>query len=274
MENCIFLTFDDVYYNYARICLNSFEANYPDHPSIKIIYTGKDDEIRKSLSARHNVEVMDYELDMNQFDKLNLGLLTSHMIYARFVLWTELFDKFNKVLYLDCDTIVLKPFPEVFERDDFFAISDNTIQKVFLDNETISPSPTFLAALEKDRMNLDEVNNKMINSGFFLLPKKYRTQVHLAQIWNIIATYNDYIQYSDQSIISIWMHLNGIKSSDLYQYNFQTQFILKDTLQLLGADNIKIMHYSGWKPDKNFQHLIIPANYILSVVDNFNKYSK
>ncbi|MEL6535050.1 MAG: hypothetical protein AAFQ98_06535, partial [Bacteroidota bacterium] len=66
--------------------------------------------------------------------------------------------------------------------------------------------------------------------------------------------------------------LNDIPMSDQYQYNFQTQFLFRDTLNKLGQENIKIMHYSGWKPDRNFDELLVPANYVFHVLDTFNKF--
>jgi hypothetical protein len=34
--------------------------------------------------------------------------------------------------HLNCDTIVLKPFLDVFECNEFFAVSENAREKVFL----------------------------------------------------------------------------------------------------------------------------------------------
>jgi hypothetical protein len=31
-------------------------------------------------------------------------------------------------------------------------------------------------------------------------------------------------------------------------------------------ENIKVMHYSEWKADRNFQNMIISANYIFKVL--------
>jgi lipopolysaccharide biosynthesis glycosyltransferase len=271
-KNCIFLTFDDVYYKYARICLNSLAANYPEHPPVKVLYSGKSPEIIAALSEMPKVEVLSHELDVNQFASLNICQLGSAMVYARFILWTDLLDQFDKILYLDCDTIILKPFPELFEREGFFAVSDNGFEKVF--DRTKLTNPELLAALEKDGLNLESVNEYMANSGFFIIPREYRTKEHLSQLWSITNTYNDYFAFADQSAISIWMYMNSIPLSEEYQYNFQTQFLFKDTLQIMGADNVKVMHYSGWKPDKNFHELLVPANYIFSIRDNFNKYNK
>ena len=47
------------------------------------------------------------------------------MIFVRFVLWTELFDDYDNVMYLDCNTITFKPFPELFEKNEFFCEVDN-----------------------------------------------------------------------------------------------------------------------------------------------------
>jgi len=246
-------------------------VNYPDHPPVRVLYTGNDFDIVAALSQRPKVEVLDYELDVKQFDGLNICQHDSPMIYARLVLWTDILKQFDKVLYLDCDTIILKPFPELFEREGLFAVSDNGWQKIF-DPAKVSERK-LLASLEEDKLKLEEINDYMINSGVFILPIEYRTKEHLEKLWAISKTYNEYLAFADQSVISIWMKINNIPISNEYQYNFQTQFLLKDTIHKVGADNIKIMHYSGWKPDQNFDELLIPAKFIFSIMENFNKYN-
>ena len=81
------------------------------------------------------------------------------MIYFRFILWSNLIDEYDNVVYLDCDTIILKPFPKVFELNDFFAISDNSEQfnqGIFSAEEKDNKS--LLALLRKDNIKFLTIN--------------------------------------------------------------------------------------------------------------------
>ena len=49
MNHCIFMTFDDNYFKYVKVCLNSIQSNYPDHPLILVYYTGNDDSINSFI---------------------------------------------------------------------------------------------------------------------------------------------------------------------------------------------------------------------------------
>ncbi len=269
--HCIFTTFDDSYFPYAKACINSLHANYPDHPQIIIYYPGNKHEVREYVERMPNVSLLDLEFDLDKIANLNLGVIGSSMIFIRLFLWTNLFDQYETIVYLDCDTIVVKPFAEVFEKNSFFCVADSSPDPVF--RQEVSADPDLLRALYLDGMDLTTVNSTMINSGFFVLPKKYRSAENVKQIWRIADTYNNFIMHSDQSILSIWCQLNNITASRDYQYNFQTYFILSDIIHKTDLDDIKIMHFSFWKPDKTFNEVLKPAQYVMRAWEQYLKYS-
>jgi lipopolysaccharide biosynthesis glycosyltransferase len=271
MNNCIFTAFDDKYFIYARAWLTSLAENYPDHPPVKIIYVGKNEGVKDFCSSLPNVSILDYPLDPHEFEGLNLGVVGSPMIYVRLVLWTRLFDEYDSIVYMDCDTVVLKPFPEVFLFDDFFCVSDNSKEEVIL--QQASSDAELMSYLETDKIVLEELNRSMLNSGFFVLPKKYRTRENLDQLWGISRKYNKFMKHSDQSILSIWCYINRLSISNAYEYNFQTHFIFSAVIHSISMDSIKIIHYSYWKPRRNFEQLLLPASYVLKAHEAFEKYA-
>lgn len=278
MKNCIFITFDDNYFFYAKPCLNSLVKNYPNHPPVKVLYKGNNPDVLNFISTLSNVQIIDYQLDLSQFESLNFGPMGSPMIYVRLLLWTNYFDEYDTIVYLDCDTLILKPFPEVFEENDFFCVLDNACtmndspHKVFLMSG--ESDENLLSLLQKDNLEFDTINKLMINSGFFVLPKRYRTKEHLDQIWKITATYNPYIMYADQSALSIWCYLNNIFISKDYKYNFQIGLSFNKAIPSIDIDSIKIIHFAGIKPDEPyFQDFVSAAHYFVKASSAFEKYS-
>lgn len=251
-SNCIVIIFDDAYFEFARNCLLSF-SNYPDHPVIKALYHGENSRVATFIQGLNNVDLVDAELDMDKYSRLNLGHIGSPMIYGRYIIWSSLFDAYDKVLYMDCDTLVLKPFPELFEKDEFFALYDNAGK--FLFNELAYQNDEFLSRATEDGIAPDVVNRLMINSGLLLVPKKYRTPANFDLINQLSDRYSPFIEHSDQSIISIWMYLNNLRISCEYEYNFMIDRITRPTLGNVRLDEAKILHFSYWKPNKNIESL-------------------
>ncbi|MFM7852926.1 MAG: glycosyltransferase, partial [Flammeovirgaceae bacterium] len=262
--------FDDSYFKYAKPCLTSLKSNYPNHPPVKVLYNGNSKEVLLFIDSLPNVEMMNFEPDWKQFDNLEHEHVGSPMIYARFLLWSPDFDEFDNVVYMDCDTIVLQPFEEITTIGDFFCVSDNSEEGIFLSNYLNDPQ---LKGLLADQgLDLDKINVEMVNSGFFVLPKKFRTAHYREQLWSISQRYNQYIHHGDQSVISIWCHLNKFPLSTRFEYNFQTRHIFTDVVMKIQRHQIKILHYSYWKPLKNFEELVIPANHVIFVNEAFYKF--
>ncbi|MBL6445747.1 hypothetical protein JMN32_05470 [Fulvivirga sp. 29W222] len=251
-RNCIVIIFDDQYFDFARNCLKSF-SNFPDHPMIKVIYQGNDTNISKFIDELDNTERIDINLDMSKLSNLNLGHIGSPMIYVRYVIWSSLFDDYDKVLYIDCDSLIIKPFPELFEHDDFFTLYDNADKPLF--NESAYKNEEFITKTQEDNLPHDLLNRMMINSGVLLVPKRYRTAENFRLLNELSQRYSKFIEHSDQSIITIWCYLNDIKISCDYRYNFMIDRITRPSFSNIKLEDAKLLHFSYWKPNKNIGEL-------------------
>lgn len=270
MRNCILLSFDDNFFQYAKPCLNSFQKNFPDHPLIQVLYLGNNPKIISFLEKLENVERLELEFDLEQFSGLNLGVGSSLSMYARFILWTDVFDDFDHVMYLDSDTIVLQPFPEIFDSEDFFCVLDSNGEGMFLEKHNDNSDLHDL--LRRDGLDKVSIDTLMINSGMFVLPKKYRTKKQLGLLWTLANRYHLYSKYGDQSIISIWCLVNNIKGSTDYKYNFQVHYVLTELFTAIRKDSIKILHFAFWKPNGKLDHILLPAiKYIMDLSKSYEE---
>ncbi|MEP0984913.1 glycosyltransferase [Ekhidna sp.] len=269
-RNCIVIIFDDDFLDYARNCLLSF-SNYPDHPEIKVIYQGKDQSIIAFIRDLDSVEQFYVELDTPKYSELNLGHIGSPMIYGRYICWSSLFDEYDKVLYIDCDTLILKPFPELFEKEDFFAVYDNAGKPLF--NKTAYQNDVFLSKTEQDNIPVDLVNNLMINSGMLLIPRRYRNKSNFDFLHRLSERYSPFIEHSDQSIITIWCYLQNLKISCDYQYNYMIDRITRPTFGNVKLDDVKLLHFSYWKPKKNLEELLERSPLFVQLEDIIRKNS-
>lgn len=253
LNNCIFITFDNNYFDYAKVCLNSLKNNYPNHPQIVIYYKGNDSNVISYLENFDKVEILSLNHFKVSFDNLSLGIMGSSTVYNRFLLWDDYFKKYDTIIYLDCDTVILKPFPELFLKSSPFAVSDNSKIPVFDIDKDIPLK--LINKLKNDNIDLNEIDKYMINSGVLVIPKKFRSASTREQIWKLINGYHKYSYIADQSILSIWMYLNDFEIGIDYRYNFQLHFISRLNIKSVDVNSITILHYALWKPNKNFRLL-------------------
>lgn len=272
MKNCIFLSFDDLYFNYAKACINSIKSNFPNHPLILAHYLGNNQNILDFLNETERLSRINHCLVQSKNDDFNLehlGLPYSYnRKYHRFILWEDYFNQYDTIVYIDCDTLVLKPFPELFKLNEFFVVSDNSTESVFrsdCDNRKLK------SFTKEDSIDLDEIDNHLVNSGLLVIPKTYRTKEYRNQLWGLVHRYNEFTYFADQSIITLWMYLNQIPISKDYRYNFLIHFIGRPHILRVDIESIKIIHFALWKPNKNFIQLKKRLKYADILVEKAEK---
>lgn len=261
MINAIVLIFDDLYFLYAKACINSIKSNYSNHPIIAVYYEGNDDEIVKYLSSIENLEFNFWDrdcfetigLDQNRVD---LGIVDNLKVYYKYFIWTKKFDNYDNVLYLDADTLVLGSLDELFDQEDFFVVTDyNESDTYKLFRPEFSDDVTLRSVLDQDGLFYPGGAHDMINAGVLLIPRKFRTEPNLLQLIGITYRYSKYMMFADQSAISIWCHKNRIQIRQNYYYNFQISFYTKIFSNFF-HEKIRIVHFSWCKPETyNFQFL-------------------
>jgi|GEM_PF-1217750 len=276
MNHAIFLVFDDAYSRQATACLKSIEANYPGHPRILACYDGSDPAVLAFLDAVENLERVPYEQDDARLPGIHLGVVNSPKVFHRYLLWSEKFDAYDAILHLDVDTLVLKPLDALFETDEFFAVSDHSntpAYRVF--RAGLEQDQQLLAMLAEDGLPFPGGQDDMINAGVFVIPRRYRTRAQYDKLWELTRRYNSYLLFADQSAISLWCHLNGIRIATDYRFNFQAWFFYSDHFFYDGffgpafsVDDIHVLHFSSWKQDgPHYQNFTALAGGFLGLND-------
>ncbi|HUP13946.1 MAG TPA: hypothetical protein VM187_17115, partial [Niastella sp.] len=92
MENAIVIMFNDGYFRYARVCIESLKENYPAHPVILVFYDGHDRDILNYLASVDKLKLCRYQPDYRQSiglntDILNLGVVNNYRVYFKYILW-------------------------------------------------------------------------------------------------------------------------------------------------------------------------------------------
>lgn len=258
MRNAIFLAFDDGYMDYAKVCISSIVKNYPNYPEILIFYNGNNEENLKYFGKINRISIHSFDLEFLDYKRLNLNNNNSKLVFVRHLLWSERFKEYDNILYLDVDTLILKPLDELFSKEDFFAVYDLTPSGYSIFKNESFDDERLLKLLNEDGINISFDQFSMMNSGVFLIPRKYRTQKYFDKLIELTYKYNSYAYIPDQTSISLWCHYNKIEFSGDLVYNFQLCFFNHPILffkKLSQADylsDIHIMHYTWWKPENTF----------------------
>ncbi len=249
MRHAIFMCFDDKFCNYARACLNSIERNYPDHPKILVDYRGAERHMLAFLQATNNLVLLDPLQEVSQIG-FNLGPVNSPTVYIRYNLWTSHFEEYDNILHLDADTLVMKPLDELLEMEDFFITANHEpfdFVRVFPEDATEDKELHDL--LRIDGLRYPGGMDDMGNAGVFLLPKKYRTPVCLDKMIYLTKRYNKWLNYADQSALSLWCMTQEIPFQKRWEYNFQMPFLIMHDVPVSLSDAC-VLHYSStYKPD-------------------------
>lgn len=244
LNNCIFTTVNKEYEEYARACFNSIVDNYPTHPKVLIYYEDLTDEFQTYIKELEGFELV--HKDMFEINGFNLGPVANKIVYFRYLLWTNEFKDYDKVLHLDVDTLVLGDLDGLFEADEFLIFNNNEI----LDGvHIIEKTQEAQEALNNFGIDYDVFNPPpFANAGIFIIPKRYRTKEYLRQLITISKVLSPHLCYADQSAINLWMIQNSIPVLNKIEYNFQPHFFNYDNNEY-ELEDIKIIHFAAKKVD-------------------------
>ncbi|HEY9718624.1 MAG TPA: glycosyltransferase, partial [Trichormus sp.] len=131
MNNAIFLPFDNNFTLYARACINSIKRNFPEHPRMLVLYDGSEPTFLSFLAGMDNLDLVKTS-DMNEifarFGLQDSDLNDKRYLLYKYLAWSELFEPYDNVLYLDVDTLVLRPLDDMLSSAEFLVIPDNEIR--------------------------------------------------------------------------------------------------------------------------------------------------
>lgn len=139
--------------------------------------------------------------------------------YSRLFISEILPEDIDKVLYLDCDSLVLKSFKELWNID--------------LKNFIVAGVEDMVDVQNKIAINIPE-SARYINSGMMLLNiKRIRDEKWMLKIKEFMMEFNGEIPYADQGVINAMFYNNALILHP--KYNCMTPFFLMNSneLQLL-----------------------------------------
>lgn len=247
--HAVFLTFDDGFARYGRACIRSLVHNWRRRPEILLCYAGQDPDTRKALGRIKRLRLLDPEqLPIPEMTGY-AGRLISPMVFVRYALWSDAFDEFDKVMYLDADTLVMRSLDPAFERDEFFAVANHYPMPhggVF--HPEAEKDPDLLARLEEDGLSFPDHMDDMCNTGMFVLPRRLRTAEHQAELVRLASRYGPWMKFADQSAISLWCRAQGISYSTRWELNYQTHYLAYPDTRL-PLRRVRMFHFTRHKPD-------------------------
>ncbi len=256
MQINICFGFDNDYCQHCAALIASilYNSNKNDNYVFHIISDFISDENKQNLEQLKNIadfSIKYYKISADEFENLNTKNNLPTACFYRFKLFDIL--KINKVIYLDCDTIVRKDIAELYKTDikDFYCAGvEDIVGKTLKKRYSLSDSSTY------------------INSGVLLINLK------LCKQDNIYEKLIDFISeplnglYGDQDVLNIVVQ-DKVKILDLKwncMYKYHTEYDNKDYYNSTAKDPSIIHYISVYKP-------WIPGKYTYLKKDYF-KYLK
>lgn len=234
----IFFSTDNNYLPYLDVAIRSLICNasrdFKYH--IVVLNTGLDKEkvnkIKMLEDDNFSIEFKDISYAVKDIeDKLpneqHFGLATWYRLFIQ-----SLFPKYDKILYLDCDIVVLGDISHLYNID----LEDNLVAGVL--EHFILNSPVF-SYYTKNAVGID--SDKYINAGIMLINlKKFREQHIEERFVELINTHNFNVIDPDQS------YINYLCKGHIKYLPFEWN---RTTIEEVECEHPKIVHYAlGLKP--------------------------
>lgn len=161
-------------------------------------------------------------------------------------LWSERFNEFENLIYLDSDLVVLAPLDRLISANQFTIIeAPNPMSSMF-----VEPHDNRLRLLlAEDGLN---VNAPMANSGVMVLPPQWRSNDHYRRLCNLVERYEPYSSLAEQTVINIWMQENGLAPSPDRRFNYTIGKLheIKNPSEL---NEVAIIHNAGGVPSSIYR---------------------
>ena len=239
----IFFSTDDNYLPFLDVTIRSLIANASKdyNYDIVVLNTGlnkeKTDKIMTQQNENFNIKFADISYAIKDIEhklpnEQHFGLATWYRLFIQ-----SLFPEYDKILYLDCDIVVLGDISELYNTD----LEDNYIAGVI--ENWILHSPIF-SYYTKNAVGIDA--KRYINAGIMVMDlNKFRENNIEEKFVELINKYNFNVIDPDQSYINYLC--NGHIKYLPFEWN-------RTPLENVECNNPKSVHYAlGFKPwhDKN-----------------------
>lgn len=262
-KNAIVLFSDDNYISYAKVVVQSIieTSNCTSKYDIVIL---SDADLDNTFNAPDNISVriMKTGIDLEQYNLYESGSISKAAYYRLFI--PKLFSKYDKVLYLDCDLVLIKNVDELFDID----FENNVIMAVpeFCFWKLLNKKDKFIPKEFKSNkeyydkfLGLNE-DNAYINSGVILFDIKKANEFQFTEKCLDLIKNNPYnfFLYHDQDIINsicknhihflgdVYNYMWCFVSSYAYSVRLPRKNLMeeRDVYKSL-LDDAKIIHYAS-----------------------------
>ncbi len=235
-NNCILMVTDDNYVDLTIVCLHSLVKQSPNADII--LYVDGDISPYKKFKDSVNVRIVTYTIPiLSDVGGKYLTVPNKDILAYRLMLLDEFKYKYDKILFLDVDTLIVDNFDELFDLSDDFIYGVNQIESHI----------EFLKSISL-RMLYD--GDIYFNSGVLLLPSKQLRRFNLfAEFLREIYIRGRYYICPEQDFINVIFE-NKVAISKIYNRTCSNVYY---------REKPKIIHYvSHTKPHiVGMMHLLL-----------------
>lgn len=227
------------------VCLTSLlENNKENNLHIHILTAGFAQSTIEKINQTGSIygrKIEIHLIDDEMFSGHPLSTSFPKSIYFRYLLPSVLDNQVKKVIYIDCDTVVLSDISALFAQD--------------IDNFAIGAVPDANTDDIIERNRIEIYDGPYLNSGVLLINLEYwRKENVFRQLTEFILKYPEKCLWPDQDALNVILH-NKIKWLK-FNYNFQLALIAPVDSYRMHADlqqevirsfpEICILHFSSW----------------------------
>lgn len=206
----------------------------------------KDKKRLEVLEEIYDFKIRYIEMDTVFFKNFSVNMHYTQAVYYR-IITPKILPNIKKILYLDCDLIILDDLYELYNTDignyPYGAVED-----------------LFLAKTRNEELGIHK-DGKYFNSGVLLMNIDKCNELNTDEIiLQFIRKNVDKLKYVDQDALNVTM-LNKIFPLE-HKYNYFP--FLADNKELNESEiknNVKIIHYAGRKPWNYFDKNIFIQKY-------------
>ena len=251
MNAALMVTVDDRYVDLLQLFLGSLHRHYPSHPEVLVCTkgwnSGLTERFRRHFPFVTWIDVADLEWIAGPPMK-HEQQLDHPVMYARWAALTRRFDRYDTVLYLDADMLVLEPLDALLNSVDLVAFEElypDKARLVFRDRN----APDLYQLLVADDLQ-DYDWEIAANAGVIVFTRSQRTAGHLAEAQRITRRYAAHLMWGDQSMFNIWMARHRLRVTHDCRYNYQLRLLLEEKRPCCPFRDVKILHFNGQRADR------------------------
>lgn len=231
---------DDNYIQHAMAMLCSLYENNKQHKMhLHVLQNKMSDaskELIRSLSGKYGHEVDFYNVDHSKLEGVQFrkNRPLSMAAYYRLLFCSVLPSDIEKVLYLDCDIIVVKDISEIFELE--------------IDNYALAACLDTIPYTSQHRLQMHmEVDERTFCSGVMLVNLQY---------WRDHNVEPGLLEYAKRHRKEVWLH-----DQDVLNYYFKKQWFLLPPKWNRIANLLRALDYPYYKDFDRREYLVDPMLY-------------